>query len=134
MKISPRELYERLTEEDADDIVEEVLAMSPSEVRNALRDLGYHLPTLHANIRRRAGLPPTSTRGFIKGGVALTGASGIGALIWTAITTAAPVLAPIAAQPAPENDTLPALTAAAAPELPTAPETDDAGTDGGDDR
>jgi hypothetical protein len=127
MKIKPEALYERLTEVDADDVVDEVLAMSPAEVRAALRDLGYHLPTTRANIRRRAGFPPhRSTSGYVSVGLGLTGLGGIGALLWTALMATA-------ASPPPENDTKPAVTAAA-PSPEELPDTQpDAGPDTGDD-
>ena len=126
MKITSLELHARLMAPDADDIVDEVLSMSPGEVRSALRDLGYHLPTLHAKIRRRAGMPAAGRRGFIKVSAAVTGVGGVGAILWTVITSAAPMLAPMAAHP-PANDTTPAVTVAApGPSL----ETPDAGTDG----
>jgi hypothetical protein len=133
MKIPAEALYERLTEADGDDVVAEVLAMSPEQVRAELRDLGYHLPTTRANIRRRASFPPHSSRsGYIRAGLGVAGLGGIGTLVWAALM-AAPMLASMTA--APPNDTVPVVTAAAAPPpAPIAPITEaDAGADAGDD-
>ena len=127
MKLTPQALYARLTEPDFDDVVDEVLAMTPEQVRAELRDLGYHLPTTRANIRRLAHFPShPSTKGFIRAGLGALGASGIGVAIWSALTTAAPVVAPLvtASPPPSQTTTVTAATGAPAPELP----------DGGDDQ